>query len=525
MRYFLASLLLLGCVLNAPAQTAPAAGNWTVTIVEEGQEYTLWIVSLQNMDGKLAGKAFPMRRVRDTELSGLRIAGDQLQFSLKMNGTVFGIECKLPQPGAKKMYGSATQGASVNPVILQTTTASSASDYDKELLTRYPNDPRVFDALNELLKEAEENKYSVKQVQEWVQTALQSAKTYGARWQMDVAVNLANTLVKQKGYEEVAVEAAQSAASLAGTADTQMRALDVLKTVYERTNQAAKAKALDAQIEKLESEAHKEHNKDHLPFAVKAFPGRKTTSDRAVLVELFTGAQCPPCVAADMAFDGLEKAFKPADVVLLQYHLHIPGPDALTNADTEARQQYYDKFIQGTPSIFFNGKIAEVGGGGADDSGEVFEQYLKILNPLLEQPASGQLKAAATRDNDKVSIRVQASEVKNPGPKVKLRIALVEDWARYRGRNGLTYHHRIVRAFPGGVEGVALTKQDLDHSAVIDLTKLRLDLGKYLNEFAANQAPFPDAQRPMRLSNLSVVAFIQNDENFEVLQAIDVPVK
>ena len=50
-----------------------------------------------------------------------------------------------------------------------------------------------------------------------------------------------------------------------------------------------------------------------------------------VLVELFTGAECPPCVAADLAFDALGKTYKPTDVVLLEYHLHIPGPDALTN--------------------------------------------------------------------------------------------------------------------------------------------------------------------------------------------------
>ena len=53
-------------------------------------------------------------------------------------------------------------------------------------------------------------------------------------------------------------------------------------------------------------------------------------------MELFTGAQCPPCVAADVAFDVLEKTYKPADLVLIQYHLHIPGPDPLTNAASEA---------------------------------------------------------------------------------------------------------------------------------------------------------------------------------------------
>ena len=59
-------------------------------------------------------------------------------------------------------------------------------------------------------------------------------------------------------------------------------------------------------------------------------------------MELFTGANCPPCVAADLAFDGLQKAYSDKEVVLLQYHMNIPrGPEALTNADSDARFEYY----------------------------------------------------------------------------------------------------------------------------------------------------------------------------------------
>ena len=31
----------------------------------------------------------------------------------------------------------------------------------------------------------------------------------------------------------------------------------------------------------------------------------------------------------------------PSELVLIQYHMHIPGPDPLTNTDTEARWKYY----------------------------------------------------------------------------------------------------------------------------------------------------------------------------------------
>ena len=57
-------------------------------------------------------------------------------------------------------------------------------------------------------------------------------------------------------------------------------------------------------------------------------------ANKVAVLELFTGAQCPPCVAADVAFDALEKSYKHTDLILLQYHMHIPGPDPLTNPDT-----------------------------------------------------------------------------------------------------------------------------------------------------------------------------------------------
>ena len=51
-----------------------------------------------------------------------------------------------------------------------------------------------------------------------------------------------------------------------------------------------------------------------------------------------------------------EKTYKPNDVIFLEYHLHIPGPDPLANKDTEEREKYYGKAIEGTPTMFVDGK-------------------------------------------------------------------------------------------------------------------------------------------------------------------------
>src|SRR5262249_7346341 len=186
------------------------------------------------------------------------------------------------------------------------------------------------------------------------------------------------------------------------------------------------------------------------------YKGRKEKSDRAVLVELFTGAQCPPCVAADLAFDALARAYKPAEVVLLQYHLHIPGPDPLTNPASEARQAYYDADIEGTPSIFFNGKPGASGGGTVGDSEDKHGQYRNIIDSLLEKPAAARLQLTAARKGNKIDINAEVIDVEKPAEQLRLRLALVEEQVRYVGGNTLRFHHHVVRALPGGDEGIAL---------------------------------------------------------------------
>ena len=91
------------------------------------------------------------------------------------------------------------------------------------------------------------------------------------------------------------------------------------------------------------------------PLRPAPYPGRADPRhDRVVLLELFTGAECGPCVAADLGFDALIESYRPSELIALEYHLHIPRPDPLTAPDGVARAAYYD--VLSTPSTLFNGK-------------------------------------------------------------------------------------------------------------------------------------------------------------------------
>jgi thiol-disulfide isomerase/thioredoxin len=519
----LAALALL--ISFAQAGNDSLAGHWKVSLFEDGQQLNFWLLKLEVKDGKLTGSALSLRGVPPSKMGKVETKGDQLAFTISVAGREFSFQGKLAKADAKKIMGSIRLGNRLIPAMLEASAARNAYELDKEFLARSPNDPRVFDLVLGLIGQAAKEKATVNEVREWTQLALKPSANYGERWQREFAIRLAETLVKEKEFAPVAAEVARSAEKLKGDAEYQLRVLGVLQTALKQSGKEGEAKLLGQRLDELETVAHREYRKTALSFKVEPFAGRKGKSNRAVLVELFTGAQCPPCVAADLAFDALEKAYKPTEVVLLQYHLHIPGPDVLTNPDSEARQEFYGKSIRGTPTILFNGKPGAAGGGNSDAAKGKFLDYQIVIDPLLEKAAVVSLEAKAVRKGNKIHIQAQTQNLEKPGPKIRLRFALVEDWVRYRGTNGMRYHSKVVRALPGGADGLALEKKNAEHAAVVDLAELETKLTKYLDNFAKNEAAFPDAQRPMRFRDLSVVAFVQNDDTSEVLQALEVKVK
>src|SRR5262249_43403334 len=158
----------------------------------------------------------------------------------------------------------------------------------------------------------------------------------------------------------------------------------------------------------LEAILDKEYRAKVPNFKFEQFTGRVASSDRVVLMELFTGAQCPPCVAADVAFDALTKTYKHSELVLVQHHMHIPGPDPLTNGDTEARWKYYQTafkgLVRGVPTAIFNGMPEDPpkGGGGMANSEPVYTRYRGNIDEWLEKRAWVKVNAKADRKDEKI---------------------------------------------------------------------------------------------------------------------------
>jgi hypothetical protein len=516
--------LLVGLALLAlgPAHGAdePSKDNWKFTLYLQGQPQVLWLIKLTNKDGKWTGQVAKSREgVPTTTLSDLAVSDGTLRFNLKIEkGPSFAFEGKMPAD-AKKITGNVKQGSGVVPAEIEQTAMTSLDSFEvaKDQLAKSTNGVEVVDTAATLLRQASKSKAKPEEVRGWADKAFKAAEAYGTRYQREVTVRIAETLAKQDDYSAAALEYARKAERFLEPKDkpaVQRRTLEVLAEALTKAKKTDEAKDVQARLAKID-------------IAVKAqpFAGRKAKSDRVVLVELFTGAQCPPCVAADLAFDGLRKTFKPSEVVLLQYHLHVPGPDPLTNSDAEARAEFYGEDVGGTPALLFNGRVDAPGGGGMDDAEDKYKEYLGIIEPGLEKPTKANLKVSATQKGAKIDISADVSDLQQTGDRIKLRLALVEDTIAYKGSNGIASHHSVVRAFPGGVKGIALKEKAGKQTASVDLEELRKGLAKYLDNYTEKEGPFPTKDRPLDLKNLRVVAFVQNDQTKEVLQATQADVK
>lgn len=271
----------------------------------------------------------------------------------------------------------------------------------------------------------------------------------------------------------------------------------------------------------IEKELDAEFEKDAVPFAVEKTVLSGFSPRSPAVLELFTGAQCPPCVSAEVAFNGLRKSCTQGDLILLQYHLHIPGPDPLTNSYSEARARYYG--VNSTPTVFLNGlKGPSVGG----PKGAAAHSYGALINSLSgisrkKEHASINLELICSQEGEGSSVLVKYRGLSN-FRNTLLRIILAEEVVRYPGRNGQRLHHQVVRGPVGDSKGYMLEAAQGHHTVRFNTADVRKQIENYWEEFQKRR-PFLDDERPLDLTKLVLVALLQDIDSKEVIQAVRVP--
>jgi hypothetical protein len=554
-----AGVLLWLCV-PVRAADAPAAGTWKLVVHQEGVEISLVLIKIEEKKGKLTAEMLSngVPTFKDSTVKVGKASDKALDLTLtRADGRDFGVTVFLPKNEEKprRLRGSLDLGVGrlfvemertdlteldPNPRKNQDNRGAAAlkkaedadDDTEKEkalkaLARKYAQRPIAVAAHLDLMDLLAKNEKPEADIRKEADAALTSAGLFGPEMKRMTMIEVAQRLLQSEKQEALVLDYARQAEKLITSADPTASIKPVLQLQAQALRKLGKdeeVKKIEGRLETIEQALDKEFLKTNIPFKPTTYAGRKGKSDRVAVVELFTGAQCPPCVAVDVAFDALLQTYKPQEVILLQYHLHAPGPDALTNADTEKRAEFYG--AQGTPIVYLDGTNDTSLVLGPREFGK--RSYLglrRVLEKALETDAEAKVKLTAKRKGDKIDIKADVSLTEKPSEDVRLRFVIVEDVVHYRGRNGQRYHHHVARAMPGGAEGIALTKQTSEHTVKANVADITKSLKEYLAA-ARKEMRFPDKAEPMELKHLKVIAIVQDDANDKkILQAAQVDIE
>jgi len=309
-----------------------------------------------------------------------------------------------------------------------------------------------------------------------------------------------------------------TAATLAGRVTATSRA--ELEAVYRKTHGGTTAD-LDRMLDER-------YAKDATKVEASAYTASKTRTNRVVLAELFTGAGCGPCVAADLAFEAALERYTPKDIAVLVYHLHIPRPDPMTNPSTVARKEFYD--VPGTPTYFIDGGNQHVGGGAASSAQKLFGDTVQpVVDRRLEVKPAAEIGLEAKTAGDKVDVAVRIGKTGKPGRALRLQIALVEEAVHYTGENGVRFHPMVVRSLAAPdakAPGLPLASgKGAKLVYTFDIAKAVADAKAHLDEMEGGSSErfgkfqFIERRSDINRGNLRIVAWVQDEKTKEVLQA------
>ncbi len=527
----LATLLASFTCTVVAAEPAQLAGNWRFSF--EADQTVEVLVVFTNDDGKLIADvvdsqpALMDQRQQPVKLKAgtFSTTGTSIALTVMFNETeALNIEGTLV-PDGSAIRGSlkAAGDGSLRVVEFRRTKLKKLSDpvaIAQEDFARLEDGQELFRAGYLIAQNAAEVKLSAEEARSVTDKLLKAAMAYGPRWERSVVQKLSTTFATQEGFADLGLSLAQRAERMLSENPSLPEQMDILQLIafaQEKAGQTEDAKKSQATLQRLEVRDAAEYTKANFNFETPAYAGRKKPGTRVALVEFFTGAEDVDCLPPTIAVDALATAYKPTEALVLQYHIPAGGPDPLMNQDTIQRQLSLFGRL-GAPVILVNGKPFPRGAG----TGEAKERYqllVETLNEQLELPATVNLSLSVTKEGENYKATAKVTDLETPGEKVALRFAVVEPKLRYPGGSGVRFHNHVVRAFPGTVKGVPLLKKEQEESVTINPTELKAGLGKFLEEFAKEQSEFPRTERPLAMKNLKLIAFIQNDATFEVLNA------
>lgn len=440
-----------------------------------------------------------------SEVWGPAMVG-QTELSL---GVQFAMQRRLPEAALEHLDRAVAlltdeQKATLLPQIDMARAAANIEIHLKDVRSK---DPKVSAAAFDLLRDD-------LQLQPYNHEVLLALAEYAMKHDdTDLATRCLEDLVALPLLEQFVVESR----SRDGKPPGEPTPTDLLKDLYKKRTGSE-----DGFAEYVE-ETHRRRFQDIVEEAkAKVPPPTDAKNDkRPALVEIMTGMFCPPCVATKVATTALEQQYSPERVIVLTYHQHIPGPDALTNSDNEERLTYYQG--QGTPMVYVNGQQIEGVAGLLQQGANAYAALRNVVDQYLRAPGFGKIDLQTTLADGAFTVAVNVTELPEPAlDGLRLRVAIAEEEVDMKAPNGIRTHNMVVREMLGGAKGATAKRGELSFSHKMTIDELRKHVSDYLNSYeAGSRFNFPE--KPLLMEKLRVVAWVQDERSRAVLVAASVP--
>ena len=254
------------------------------------------------------------------------------------------------------------------------------------------------------------------------------------------------------------------------------------------------------------------------PVTPESYKPSDKRTDRVVLLEMFTGSGCPPCVSADLAMDAAMERYSSKEIIAIAYHQNIPAPDPMVVAGGVGRKEYYA--VSGVPTFNIDGAMGQVGGGARTATPNTYAGYVKSIDQALEQPSQAAISVRATASGDAITVKAAVSKMAEDITDARLHLVVVERELKFIGENGIRLHPMVVRAVAGergaglpiagnGITeysfSLAAIQKDVEATLKAEMEKRRKDAANATREFSAEG----NAMTHIDAGDLMVVAFVQ----------------
>ncbi len=230
-------------------------------------------------------------------------------------------------------------------------------------------------------------------------------------------------------------------------------------------------------------------------------------SQRMVLIEEATNASCGPCAAQNPDFHALLED-NSDKVVSIMYQVWWPGFDPMyedNTADVDARIPYYPA-IEGAPTAIIDG-VAPTGATNGFDpawyNGAPGGYSQTVIDDAYAVPASFDIEIDYDYNPDGINIEATATCTQDVSGNLALHVVVIEkhiNWDSSPGTNGETSFYHVMKKMLPSPTGMAMASE-------------------YTVGESATSTQSWDLSTVYDMNEVAVVAFVQNNDTKEILQA------